>query len=343
MRGERATGATFAACAAAVAVSIAVTVGAPSPLPRAAAQPGAAAQELPSIDARPLDEARTFAAGGVSETAIVAALANAHPDRFRAIGTTSLTFHADLAGSIDAAFKPESRLHPRGWLAEVAAFRIARELGLDSVPPAVLRRVDRGLLRRRLEPSRDGATLDDIASELVFTGPGVRGAFIYWVPGLQRTDLDTPDGIARWSEWLRQGGVIPEGQRSIARDVSSALVFDYVIGNRDRWSGGNISLVEGGRVVIRDHNLAFPYVLVEGVHRRMLESLRRAQRFSRRTIARLAAMDEHALRAAVADHDPESLLDDRQIAHVLQRRETVLTYVGALIEIYGEDAVLFFR
>lgn len=309
----------------------------------AVAQGVAVAQPLPPIAARPLEEARTFAAGGVSETAIVAALANAHPDRFRAVGTTSLTFHADLAGSIDAAFKPESRLHPRGWLAEVAAFRVARELGLDSVPPAVLRRVDRGQLRRRLDPGADGATLDDIASELVFTGPAVRGAFIYWVPGLQRTDLDTAAGIARWSEWLRQGGVIPDGQRPIARDISNALVFDYVVGNRDRWSGGNLSLVDGGRVVLRDHNLAFPYALGEGVHRRMLESLMRGQRFSRRTIGRLIAMDEEALRAAVADHDPESVLDERQVAHVMERRATVLSYVGALIEAHGEDAVLFFR
>ena len=75
----------------------------------------------------------------------------------------------------------------------------------------------------------------------------------------------------------------------------------------------------------------------------MFESLRRSERFSRETIARLVAMDEPALRAAVADHDPESALDDRQIAHVMQRRETVLTYVGALIEAYGEDAILFFR
>lgn len=294
----------------------------------------------------PRAEARTFA-GRTSETAIVAALLHAEPDRFRPIGTTSLTFQVDLAGSIDAAFKPESRFHPRGWLAEVAAYRVARELGLDSVPPAVVRPVDRSLLRRRVELA-DGVSWDDLESGLVAGGSGVRGAFIYWVPGLLRSDLDTPAGIARWTGWLAQpregteDGDIPAEHAAIARDLSNALIFDYLIGNRDRWSGGNVRPIEGGRLVIRDHNLAFPHALGEGVQRRMLETLMRGRRFSRRTIERLAGLDEETLRSAIADHDPVSLLDDRQIADVMERREAILTYVGALIEAYGAESVLFF-
>ncbi|MDQ3033339.1 MAG: hypothetical protein M3Y87_13045 [Myxococcota bacterium] len=288
----------------------------------------------------PRDEARTFAAGNVSETAIVAALASAQPDRFRPIGTSSVTFQVDLAGRVDAAFKPESRIHPRGWLAEVAAYRIARELGLDDVPPAVVRSVERWQLRRRFEPGRDGLDVDAVSSELVFTGNAVRGAFIYWVPGLLRSDLDSAAGIARWSEWLAQEGEIPDGQRATARDLSNVLVFDYLIGNRDRWSGGNLSPTAEGRIVIRDHNLAFPYALGAGVQQRMIESLKRTQRFSRRMIARLIALDEPALRAIAAD---DSLLDDRQIRDVMDRRATILTYVGALIEEHGREAVLFFR
>lgn len=325
MTGQRATPA-IGLCAAVISGAL---LGAPS----SGAQP-----RLVAVSAR--DEARTFAAGGVSETAIVAALASAQPDHFRPIGTSSLTFQVDLAGRIDAAFKPESRMHPRGWLAEVAAYRIARELGLDDVPPAVVRSVDRGQLRRRFEPGRDGLDVDEVSRDLVLTGTAVRGAFIYWVPGLLRSDLDSPEGIARWSAWLSHGGEIPDGQRPIARDLSNVLVFDYLIGNRDRWSGGNLSPTAEGRIVIRDHNLAFPYALGEGVQQRMIESLTRTQRFSRTTIGRLVALDEPALRAITRD---EGLLDARQVADVMERRATILSYVGALIEEHGRDAVLFFR
>lgn len=294
-----------------------------------------------SAHAQPPLEARTFAAGDVSETAICAALSSGQPGSFRPIGTTSITFQVDMAGNVDAAFKPETRVHPRGWLNEVAAYRVARQLGLDDVPPAVLRTVDRGSLRRRLDPAA-GIPFEDLESDLTFTGNLVRGAFVYWVPGLLRSDLDTPAGIERWTGWLSQGGEIPDEQRAMARDLSNAVLFDYLIGNRDRWTGGNVRPVDGGRLVIRDHNLAFPSALGEGVHRRMLSFLQRAQRFSRQTVERLVALDETSLRELVADEDPRSLLDDRQIAGVLARRAAILSYLGALIEQYGEDDVLSF-
>lgn len=291
------------------------------------------------VGAQPAVEARTFAAGDLSETVILGALAGAQPASFRPVGTTSVTLQVDLAGTIDAAFKPESRVHPRGWLNEVAAYRVARHLGLDDVPPAVLRSIDRGSLRRRLDPE-SAVSYEDLEADLTVTGNVVRGAFIYWVPGLLRSDLDTPSGIVRWTGWLAIGAEIPEDQRAIARDLSNTVLFDYLIGNRDRWTGGNVRPAPGGRLVIRDHNLAFPVALGEGVHRRMLSFLQRAHRFSRETVRRLVALDEAALRDVVADEEPESLLDERQIAAVMERREAILTYLGALIEAYGEDEVL---
>jgi hypothetical protein len=296
----------------------------------------AAAQEGVLPLAEPRDEARTFAAGGMSETAIVAALVGARLGQLQSVGTSAVTYQVDLAGPIDAAFKPESRLHPQGWLAEVAAYRIARELALDSVPPAVLRSVDRGQLRRRLDDN-------DLPVDLVVNDGVVRGAFIYWVPGLLRSDLDTPEGITRWQNWLRQDGAIPEDDRIIARDLSNMLVFDYLIGNRDRFSGGNLKPAEGGRIIIRDHNLAFPFTLSGSAHERLLETLMRTQRFSRTTIERLVAMNEEALRAATADENPANLLDNRQLAGVMDRRATILSYVGAMVEAFGEEDVLYFH
>lgn len=303
-----------------------------------AAIPGSTAWETTAAAQEPalvLAEARTFAAGGMSETAIIAALLNARLGQLTPVGTTSITYQIDLSGPIDAAFKPESRLHPQGWLAEVAAYRVARELGLDSVPPAVLRSVERGQLRRRLG---DG----ELPDELVITQGVSRGAFIYWVPGLVRSDLDTPEGIERWSRWLRQGSTIPEEERVVARDLSNMLVFDYLIGNRDRLSGGNLRPAEGGRIIIRDHNLAFPATLGESGHERLLEALTRTQRFSRTMVERLVLLSDDVLRAAMADENPASLLDNRQLAGLMERRATILSYVGAMIEAFGEEEVLYF-
>jgi hypothetical protein len=178
-------------------------------------------------------------------------------------------------------------------------------------------------------------------------GSIIRGAAIYWVPDLTSTDLDSRDGMLRFRRWLSTGGVIPADARASARDISNMILFDYLIGNRDRWSGGNVRVVAGGRVIIRDHNLAVPRRLDEAGHRRMLEHVRAIGRFSRSTVMALAALDESSLHSALEYDDEEtgqtrSVLDADRVAGVLDRRDALVSYIGALIAEHGEDEVLYF-
>lgn len=299
----------------------------------------------PSI-AHAQEAARRFASSELTEDRILEALFSAHPDNFRPIGTTSITFQMQLTGTIDAAFKPETRIHPRGWAHEVAAYRIASLLGLDDVPPARVRIVERGQLRRRIAPDYDGDA-DVLLAQLAFNAnvPGsttVRGAAIYWVPNLERGTLDQPEGLALWSAWLRPGAALQPEQRMLARDLASMCLFDALIGNADRMSGGNLRTATNGvqRVIIRDHNLAFPAHWNEAQRGRIVDELQRAQRFPRGVVEAIERLDEAALRRAVADEFVGELLDAEQLAAVLDRRAMILSYVGALIEEHGEDAVL---
>ena len=286
----------------------------------------------------------TFAGGEVALADIERALRDAHPDSMRPIGTSSVVYEVELAGPIDCAFKPASRVHPRGWAAEVMAYRVAQRLGIDSVPPAVVRRIERGQFRRRLEPTA-GATVDELMDELVLDGRSVVGAAIYWVPDLGRiSDLDRPAGILRWSAWLAPGAELPDESRALARDLSSMTVLDYVIGNFDRMSGGNVRTNGAGRLVIRDHNLALGARIGEGPSERMITQLMRARRFSRGVVSALLALDEDALRALALDAEgTPPLVDDAQIAAVMERRATVLSWIGALVEEHGAAEVLFFE
>ena len=94
------------------------------------------------------------------------------------------------------------------------------------------------------------------------------------------------------------------------------------------------------RLAIRDHNLAFAARSAEAQWERMLTMLRRARRFSRAFVERLEALDEAGVRDAVADEVAGALLDEEQIAAVMDRREAALSWIGALVEAHGEDAVL---
>jgi hypothetical protein len=85
--------------------------------------------------------------------------------------------------------------------------------------------------------------------------------------------------------------------------------------------------------------------LLERRYENLLGGLTRTERFSKDTIHHLAALDEASIRAELArdpSHETDPLLNAAQIADVLDRRATILSYIAALIEERGEDDVLFF-
>jgi hypothetical protein len=289
----------------------------------------------------------TFLGSDLSHDVLLDELARRTPRRVRQVGTTSVTLRCELGENLEAAFKPLTASHPRGFAAEIAAYRIARVLGMDNVPPVVGRRLPRFIVERRLE-ARSPEQLAEVITDIRWDGPGwARGAAIYWVPDLRSTPLDSVRGLEQATPWLAQSGSAPEGRASLARDLSSMLAFDYLIANPDRFSGSNVSTdASGQRLYVRDHNLAFPHPLAADRYARVRGHLERVQRFSRSFVAGLSALDGDRLRDALAE-DPESqfgeLLSEEQIEGVLTRRQALLSYVAALVEVYGTEQVLCWR
>lgn len=294
-------------------------------------------------------ESDRFAESDLSLTTIEHAIGHDDTVAFTPVGTTSVVFRMRLAGDIDAAFKPQTRTHPRGDLAEVAAYRIARALGMRNVVPAVPRVIDLAVLERQLDEEAK-PRVEELRDQMVLSDGGtkVRGAAIYWVPDLRELGIDTDRGIRQWSRWLGQVGAPPYRDKSklLARQISNMIVLDYLIGNWDRFSGANAQGDREGRnLLVRDHNVAFYVPLPKAQHRRLMQRLRRVQRFSRTTVERLEALDGQALsNALVRSDDPPgyTALDPKQQAEVLERRRALLSYIAALIAQYGEDRVLLF-
>src|SRR6185436_14668055 len=92
----------------------------------------------------------TFAGTELGENAILAALRAGAPRRGREVGASSVSLQLKM-GDIDGAFKPRTRTHQRGYLAEVAAYRLARRLRIETVPPAVLRSLQNWQLSDRFD------------------------------------------------------------------------------------------------------------------------------------------------------------------------------------------------
>lgn len=287
-----------------------------------------------------------FLGGERSADAIERDLAERMPRRIRQVGTSSVTLRMDLGGDLETAYKPRTHSHRLGYASEIAAYRIARALGMDNVPPAVGRAVPRPALEERFE-SDHPEDWEAIREEILWDAPGLaRGAAIYWVPGMRQTELATLAGLERAQAWIAIDGELPPERAELARDLSTMLAFDYLVGNWDRWSGGNVTLdASGNRLFVRDHNVAFLEPVVGDRYARVRTGLERVQRFSRAFVARVVALDEASIRASLAE-DPlgreRALLSDAQIAGVLMRKRALLSYVGALIEMHGREAVLAF-
>ncbi|HJK94222.1 MAG TPA: hypothetical protein RMH85_03135 [Polyangiaceae bacterium LLY-WYZ-15_(1-7)] len=313
--------------------------------------PAAAEPAEPALPPLAFPEELRFPPGDFTHAEILDAIGRTPSRQFKPVGTTSVVFRMRLRSEHTAAFKPRSRQHRAGHLKEVAAYRLARMLALENVPPATVRRVPLGRIRDRMHRRYDDEeTWEEIRDWVLVEGSGqLPGAAIYWIPAMANLRLERPEAMREWRPWLTLGEPIPEAKRALARDLSRMLAFDYLIANWDRLSGGNMSgLEDGSRLLVRDHNVAFAAPLPEEVHARVLGRLRFAQRFSRAFIERVRRLDREALERALRGTEGEEevgepLLGPAQIAGVLERRRVLLSYVGALIDEHGEEAVLAFE
>ncbi len=289
-----------------------------------------------------------FPPGPHTHEVLLDAIAHTAPRQFKPVGTSSVVFRMRLRSEHTAAFKPRSRQHLRGYRAEVAAYRLGQLLALDNVPPAVVRAIPMRLIRERFHPRyNDLETWNEIEQWCLRDPDGrVRGAAIYWIPEMEDQRLERAPQLVRWRAWLQQGEQVPERRQALARDLANMLVFDYLIGNWDRFSGGNMKVTpDGARLFIRDHNVAFAARLSRQVHGRLRDRLMYTQKFSRQLIERIERLDAPAIEGALAadpSHAEDPLLSEEQIAGVLERRRTLLSYVGSLVDRFGREAVLAF-
>lgn len=330
--------------------SVAVRTRAPAPPEPVLPPPSMDDEPVPGFDVMSFRDGaglpRPFIGLRRSQDALIDGLRHLTPTGFRPVGSTSTVFHMKLDGRYDAAFKSKTHDRPNGPAAEVAAYRLSRCLGLNNVPPAVSRRIPETALRAAFE-NQPGHTWEEISQRMVREhGDLVPGVAIYWIPKMVDLDIDDPAGIARWTGWLTQGEMIQAGSRSLAAHISTMVVFDYLIGNFDRFSGGNARGDEAGTLVfLRDHDVAFAVRLGQRVHKRILSRMLRAERFSASFYQALSELTRACFLAELA-RDPAwrggRLLSEARIDGVFERLETAKSHIESLIQLHGRDEVLAF-
>jgi len=317
----------------------------PPPLPEATVSDAQAvtAQQSPSLDA----QFERFAGSAFEVAEIAAALGRSPLSELRPVGTTSVVFRADLDAPFRAAVKLSTYDRPLGPAAEAAAYRLARCLGLTTVPPVVLRRVAEQDLERALD-QRFAERWQQLSPHILFDPQRTAEAAVtFWIEGMRELPVATRQGREPVLQALVQGAA-PEPQLQLmAAQLSDLIVFDVVIGNGDRWSGGNVQGDATGQwLYIRDHDLAFASRLRPEVETRLLKQLYRVERFSRGLIGRLRTLSAERFEQEW-QRDPQlgrraQWLRERVAPGVLERRTAVLRHVQDLVGRHGEQAVLAF-
>jgi hypothetical protein len=258
-------------------------------------------------------------------------------------GGSSLSFRVEFADGSRAAWKPlqtNSQTIPRK---EVAAYRINRLLGLNSVPPAAERVVSRAEILSHLHPESLPEVPRIQAETLFGAGDKVVGTASYWIPVIKDSGFDTPEGQQLEQTWLSVGQQIPGNMRAMAAQLSDLVVFDFLTANPDRLSGGNMKMSpDGHQLFYMDNTMSF-FVAPEG-NKKSRDALMRTQRFSRAMVAALDRIDVPTLERVLAAETgtPYEILTPAEIGAVVARRDVVRQYVAVLVDHFGPREVLAF-
>lgn len=264
-------------------------------------------------------------------------------------GGTTLSLRVDFASGGRAAFKPD-QVHPGSQpRREIAAFVVDRLLGIGRVPPAAAISVSLEQLVAASAPAIRGEVSARLRAEARPKRGELRGAASWWIPEIKvaaigKHPIDSTDGIVTWKRYLAIGAKRPEEVVSLVSAISDMVLFDFLIDNSDRWSGGNARTSPDGQILyFMDNTMSFS-TRRQG-HTRTATYLRRVHQFSRRLVQEVRALTRERLVAALAAADDAGLgplLTEAELDAVMARHALAVEYLDALIAEHGEDAVLVF-
>lgn len=264
-------------------------------------------------------------------------------------GGTSLSLRLDFESGGRAAFKPDqvhAQSQPRR---EVAAFRVDRMLGIGHVPPAAAITVSFEQLLASIAPAARGEVGGRVRAEARARRGQLRGSASWWIPEIKvaaigKHPIDSTDGIVTWKRYLTIGAERTPEITAFVSQISDMVLFDFLIDNSDRWSGGNARTSMDGRILyFMDNTLAF--TRNKQAHSRTTTYLHRVKIFSRRLVEAVRSFTREELVAALSSTEDGALaplLSDEEIDAVMARRELAVAYIDELIATHGEEQVLAF-
>ncbi|MBM4355807.1 MAG: hypothetical protein FJ109_18790 [Deltaproteobacteria bacterium] len=229
---------------------------------------------------------------------------------------------------LKVVFKPAQVGDWGDWKNEIAAYRIDQALGFRLVPATARRELPFSLFD--LSDPKVAAALRPDALEPPGPDETVEGALQVWVPSSHVAE----EGEGRaWAEKMltELGTTAGDLEDRVTAAVFVRLViFDFLLSNPDRYSGGNMLRDSGGRYWAIDNAGAFVGCV------RPKTDLLKLRRFEKVAVERLKKLDRKTLRTQL-----KGLLTDGRFRTFWKRRREVLERVRELSSKLGKSKVLF--
>ncbi|PKN47680.1 MAG: hypothetical protein CVU59_02060 [Deltaproteobacteria bacterium HGW-Deltaproteobacteria-17] len=219
-------------------------------------------------------------------------------------------------------YKPWHHVHlftrPQG---EVGAYRLNRLLGMNHVPPAVMRTFNGSVIHSAFKRHALPERLEQLEREVLRESTDeMTGAMLLWVD--DAVNYDPPPSLL--DKMSRPRARLSPKEQVLVWDLSWMFVLDHLTNNYDRFTGGNILRKKDGRLVFIDNGAAFgPDREWKSAQRK--RRLRRLTRHSPAFTRALLRVEPRVIAACVGD-----VLSQRDIDEVLSRRDELVSHFSEL-------------
>ncbi len=250
-------------------------------------------------------------------------------------GGATLTLRVRFADAQRGVFKPEQTHSASNYRSEIVAYHLDRVLGLGRVAPVVGRELDAARLRVWLANSKSEGVVERFDREVVVENGRVRGAVIGWHTA-RLSSAEPPRG---WAAALFEPDAGFPTERAL--EWSDMVLFDYLIDNTDRWSGGNVlSLGKDGKLIFLDNAAG---LMRTGIAPPAERPLGGVCRFRAATIASLQSAAPRLAARLAKSLGPDPLapvLSERQLAAIERRATLALEHVERCVATHGRERAL---
>jgi len=261
-------------------------------------------------------------------------------------GGATITLRIRLGDGRRAVLKPEQKHSASNLRSEIAAYHVDRILGFGRTAVVVGRNVSLEYLRQHLlHAETDAAFMKRFDEEVVARDGLVATAVIAWHAGR----LANAQPPKEWTKGLRLADPVAEELVGRLPEWSDMMVFDFLIDNTDRWSGGNVlSLGAGGPLIFLDNAAGFaPWRIAR--NETLASRLEPICRFRRATIDALQSVGPTVeadrrlgalLRRSLSRDPLAPVLGERQYSALDARVEQLLQHVARCKAELTEETVL---